>query len=70
MVIRNLFELDSVKDQLALLKMLTSHIDLERYMGGIPESHESDYKILLEKMETVTKNLKTKKEDLENLLNN
>lgn len=70
MIIRNLFELDSIKDQLALLKMLTAHIDLDKYAEGIQTSPESDYKILLEKMENVTRNLTTKKDDLENLLNN
>lgn len=70
MVIRNLFELDSIKDQLALLNMLTSHINFDNYADGLPESSEADYKILLEKMENVVKNLKDKKTNLEDLLNN
>jgi hypothetical protein len=39
-------------------------------MEGLPDSANADYKILLEKMENTVKNLKDKKDNLENLLNN
>lgn len=68
MVIKTLFELESIKDQLALLSSLTSHIDIEEYQEK--EELNPDYEKLLIKMNNTAKNLKDKLDTLNILLNN
>lgn len=65
MVVRTIFELNSIKDQLSLLAALTSHIEFENMEE---REVEEDYSTLLTKMNNTTKNLKEKYEELKQLL--
>ncbi len=67
MVVKTIFELQSIKDQLALIASLTSHIDPEKYREV---EMEEDMKKLLTKAENLSKNLKEKLDALKNILDN
>lgn len=64
MVVPSVFELNSIKEQLALLSALSAHIDFER------EDMEEDLKRMLTKMDNSAKNLQNKYENLKKLLDN
>jgi len=69
LIIPSVFELNSIKDQLSLLSVLTGHLDWAKYSNGeFDESSIEDFKLLLTKMENTVKNLQKKKDDLESLL--
>lgn len=65
MLIRTVFELNSIKDQLSLIAALSSHIDFDNI-----EDRELDeeYTRLLTKMNNTTANLKEKYEEIKKLL--
>lgn len=65
MVIVTPFELNSIKDQLSLLTALTSHINFDGYAE---KELEPDFKQLLQKMDTMAKNLTAKFNELKTLL--
>lgn len=62
MVVPSVFELNSIKDQLALLKALSSHIDLDR------EERDPEYEQLLVKMNNTIRNLRERHDELKKLL--
>lgn len=64
MVIRTLFELESIKDQLALIESLISHLSIE------DEITEADIKKILTKLNNHSKNLTEKLELLKKNINN
>ncbi len=67
MQIRTIFELESIKDQLALIESATSHIDLD---GFGEKELDADYKRLLLKLDNSAKNLKEKFEKIKHILDN
>jgi hypothetical protein len=69
MVIPSVFELQSIKDQLSLLTVLTSHLNWEKYQAGeFDDSSIEDFKQLLTKMDHTVKNLQAKKDKIEDTL--
>lgn len=68
MVIRTHFELESLRDQLALIKSLGSHINLDEHV--YKEDVDPDLEKLLKKMDTSVRNLNEKYEELKKLLDN
>lgn len=66
-VIRTHFELESIKDQIALIKTLTSHIDIAQLSE---KELDKDYKTMLMKAEKTGRNLEEKLESLNKILNN
>lgn len=67
MTIKTVFELQSIKDRLALLDALLSHINIEEVEG---KEVDPDYKKLLLKMDTLAKNLNQKRIEIQNTLDN
>lgn len=67
MIVASVFELNSIKDQISLISVLTAHIDWNKYESG--ELDMEDYKTLLSKMDRTVKNLQEKKVSLEQVLN-
>jgi hypothetical protein len=60
--------MNSLKDQLALLTAISSHIDFDKYenVDEVPE----DFEKLLIKLNNLAKNLKDRHDDLKKLLEN
>lgn len=67
MIIATPFELESVKDQIALLRVLSSHIDIDELKT---RELDRDYEKLLEKMNKSAQNLEEKYQHLKKLLDN
>ena len=67
MLVRTIFELQSIKDQLALIDALLSHINLEEVEG---KEVDPDYRTLLMKMDKLAKNLREKYKEIKDTLDN